>query len=124
MTKVVVRTGEVKDFFARAKAAAHKADRADKLEKTITFSFEEPAEMFSVLSDSRRRLMHEVMREPKTINQLVISLNRDRSSIARDVGKLEQLGLVITNKQSNAGHGIQKIVQSIAPKIELVATLV
>lgn len=80
--------------------------------------------MFSVLSDTRRRLMREVMREPKTISQLVVSLNRDRSAITRDISKLEALGLVTTNRQVNAGHGIQKIVQSIAPKIELVATLV
>lgn len=124
MTKVIVRTGTVTDFFTRAKAAAQKADRAEKLDKTVTFSFEEPSEMFSVLSDTRRRLMHEVMREPKTISQLVEVLNRDRSSITRDIGKLEELGLVITHRQTNAGHGIQKIVQSIAPKIELVATLV
>jgi hypothetical protein len=41
--KLLVRTGEVKDFFARAKAATHKADRSYKLEKTITISFEEQA---------------------------------------------------------------------------------
>ncbi len=123
MTKVVIRTGDVKGFFARAKMAAQKADRGEKLDKSVTFSFQDPAQMFTVLSETRRNLMREVMTEAKTINQLVEILHRDRSAITRDIGKLEELGLLVSNRQANPGHGIQKVVQSIAPKIELVATL-
>jgi hypothetical protein len=39
------------------------------------------------------------------------------------VGKLEELGLLITKLQMNPGHGIQTWVQSVAPQIELVARL-
>ena len=123
MTKVVIRTGDVKGFFARAKMAAQKADRGEKLDKSVTFSFQDPAQLFTVLSETRRNLMREVMTEAKTINQLVEILHRDRSAITRDIGKLEELGLLVSNRQANPGHGIQKVVQSIAPKIELVATL-
>jgi predicted transcriptional regulator len=67
--------------------------------------------------------MSEVMHEPRTINELTSRLRRNRSSITKDVGLLEKLGLIVSIRQSNPGHGIQKLVQSVAPKIEMVATL-
>lgn len=123
MTKVVIRTGDVNAFFARAKEAAHRADRGQVFEGTVTLAFEDPQRMFAVLSEARRRLMLEVMREPQTINELTQRLNRNRSAITKDVGLLEKIGLVVSQRQVNPGHGIQKVVRSIAPKIEMVATL-
>ena len=123
MSKVIIRTGDAKDFFARAKAAAHKADRGERQERTMTLSFEDPAQMFAALSKTRRQLLQEVMTESKSISQLVEILHRNRRAITRDVGKLEELGLLITKLQMNPGHGIQTWVQSGAPQIELVARL-
>jgi len=89
----------------------------------VTLSFEDPQKMFTVLSVSRCRLMQEIMHEPKTINELVRRLHRERSSITKDVGLLERMGLIISQRQPNPGHGIQKLVKSVAAKIEMVATL-
>ena len=123
MTKVVIRTDDVAGFFSRAKDAARRADRGDAFEGKVTLSFEDPQRMFSVLSAGRRRLMLEVMHQPKTINELSQRLHRNRSSITKDVGLLEKMGLIVSQRQSNPGHGIQKIVRSVARKIEMVATL-
>jgi predicted transcriptional regulator len=123
MTKVVIRTDDVDGFFARAKDAARRADRGQPFDDRITLAFEDPQRMFTVLSEERRRLMLEVMHEPKTINELTQILHRNRSAITKDVGLLEKVGLVISQRLANPGHGIQKVVRSIAPKIELVATL-
>lgn len=123
MTKVVIRTDNIDGFFARAKDAARRADRSQRFEGTVTLSFEDPQRMFTVLSEARRRLMQEVMHEPKTINELTQRLHRNRSAITKDVGLLEKIGLLVTQRQANPGHGIQKLVRSIAPKIEMVATL-
>jgi len=123
MTKVVIRTDDVDGFFARAKDAARRADRGQNFDGKITLAFEDPQRMFAVLSEARRRLMLEVMHEPKTINELTQSLHRNRSAITKDVGLLEKVGLVVSERLANPGHGIQKVVRSIAPKIEMVATL-
>ena len=123
MTKIVLRTDDVAGFFTRAKEAAHSADRGMPFEGKVTLSFEDPQRMFTVLSEARRRLMLEVMIEPKTINELSERLNRNRSAITKDVGLLEKMGLLVSQRKSNPGHGIQKVVRSIAHKIEMVATL-
>lgn len=123
MPKVIVRTSELADFFGRAKEAARRADQGKALSSTITLSFEDPQHMLAVLSQARRRLVMEVLREPKTITQLATSLHRNRSAITKDVGVLEQMGLLVSNREANPGHGIQKVVRAVAPKIELVATL-
>jgi predicted transcriptional regulator len=67
--------------------------------------------------------MLEVMSEAKTINELSHRLHRNRSSITKDVGLLEKMGLLVSRREANPGHGIQKVVQSVAPKIEMGATL-
>ena len=123
MTKVVIRTGDIAGFFARAQDAARRADRGTAFEGKVTLSFEDPQQMFTVLSEARRRLMLEVMHEPKTINELSKRLHRNRSTITKDVGLLERVGLLVSQRQANPGHGIQKVVRSVAPKIQLVATL-
>lgn len=123
MTRVVIRTDDVEGFFTRAKSAAMRADRGQPFDGKVTLSFEDPQRMFTVLSEARRRLMLEVMHEPKTINELTHRLHRNRSAITKDVGLLEKVGLLVSQRQANPGHGIQKVVRSIASKIEMVATL-
>ncbi len=67
MTKVIIRTDKVKGFFDRARKAAQKADRGKSFKKSVTLSFEDPQEMFMVLSQARRRLMLEVMMSLKPL---------------------------------------------------------
>lgn len=123
MSKQIIHTGDIEGFFDRARTAARKADQGGQFEGTVTVSFEDPQRMFTVLSESRRRLMTEVLREPKSISELSSTLHRDRSSITKDVSLLERMGLLVSQKQANPGHGIQKVVRSVAPRIEMVATL-
>ncbi len=112
--KIVVRTSDVAGFFDRAKNAAKRADQGGNFDGTVTLSFEDPQKMFTVLSQARRRLMQEIMLEPQTINELAGRLHRDRSAITKDVGLLERMGLLVSQRQSNPGHGVQKLVMPVA----------
>ncbi|MBU3602270.1 hypothetical protein [Polynucleobacter sp. AM-25C3] len=123
MTKMVIRADKVESFFSRARKAAQKADCSQSFKKVATLSFEDPQEMFMVLSEARRRLMLEVMEEPKSITQLTTKLHRERSAITRDISLLEKVGLLISQKRTNPGHGIEKVVKAVSPKIEMFATL-
>jgi len=69
--------------------AASRADRGQPFNGKVTLSFEEPQRMFTVPSEARRRLMLEVMHQPKTINELTHRLQRKRSSITKDIGLLK-----------------------------------
>lgn len=123
MTTVIIRTDSVDNFFARARNAARKADSGGNFEEKMTLTFEDPQQMFMVLSVARRRIMIEVMKKPQTVGDLVHNLNRNRSTIVRDIRFLEQKGLLICQKSSAESNGREKIVKSVAPKIELVAML-
>ena len=120
---VTVRTGSAEDFFARARKVVQRADRGETIARSVTLSFEDPQRMFTVLSQARRRLMQEILHEPKTIQQLSQSLQRERSMVTKDVGVLEKMGLILSEKHINPGHGIQKMVRAVAPRIEMVAVM-
>ena len=122
--RVTVKTGDVDDFFARARQAARKADQNETFDvPSMTFSFGDPEQMFAVLSETRRRLMHEIMQTPKSLQDLAVALNRPRSSVTKDVRLLEQTGLVVSERRPNPGHGVYKMVRAVAPRIDLVASL-
>lgn len=123
MSKVTVRTDDIEGFFSRARDAAQRADQGGAFEEKVTISFEDPQQMFTILSEARRRLMSEVIQKPGTISELSERLHRNRSSISKDIGMLEGMGLLVSRKEPNPGHGTQKWVRAVAPEVEMVVTL-
>ena len=123
MAKVMVRSGTVDEFFERASTAARKADRGEGFSGTITLSFEDPQQMFSVLSAARRQLIRAVIAQPMSVAELTRALRRDRTAVAKDVKLLEAAGLVRTRRAPNPGHGVMTLVEASARRIDMVATL-
>ncbi|SCC95261.1 Transcriptional regulator, ArsR family [Thiomonas sp. X19] len=123
MIRVVMRAGTVEEFFNRAKDAARRADTGGPFEGTVTLSFEDPQRLFDVLTQNRQTLVRAVMRQPDTIPELAKRLKRDRTAVTRDVLLLEKLGVVKSERVSNPGHGIHKLVRPSASRIDLVATI-
>ena len=123
MTTVTIRTGKVDDFFSRAREAALKADRGEPFEEKVTISFEDPDQMLMLLSGGRRRIMLEVMKRPQTVQNLANILNRNRSTIAKEIRYLEEKGLLTRKKERAKENRTEVFVEAVAPQIELVAML-
>jgi len=123
MTTVSIRTGNVDEFFARARKAAVKADSGDDFEDKVTICFENPDDMLLLLTGGRRRIMLEVMKRPQTVQELANILNRKRATIAKEIRFLEQKGLLSRKKTQAKENGSEVFVEAVAPKIELVSML-
>lgn len=119
MTRVTLRTDTPNNFFQRARNAAQKADTGAHFEPHITLTFENPTQLASVLSAARCQLIDTVIKHPRSISELARDLQRDRTAIHRDVRALETAGLLTTERQTNPGHGISRIVKATAARIEL-----
>jgi DNA-binding IscR family transcriptional regulator len=50
-------------------------------------------------------------------------LGRERISVTKDVSLLEKLGIVQSERGSNPGHGINKLLRPTARRIELVSVI-
>jgi predicted transcriptional regulator len=121
--RVIMRTSDEQDFFAAAKDAARRADRGGAFDGTITLSFEDTRRMFEVLTQNRQALVREVMRQPDTIPDLARRLGRDRIAVSKDVSLLEKVGIVLSERVSNPGHGIHKLIRPVARRVELVSVI-
>lgn len=124
MNNVKVTNGSVADFFKRSHERAVKLDRKEKLPTDLRITFEDPADLIRALSAQRVKVLQVVKRNARpTVTNLATMLNRDRKSVTRDVAILEKLGLIRTTKRVNPGHGVVKVVEPLAERYHLNATL-
>ena len=124
--KVIVSTGTVEEFFKRAHEDAKKMDQRELLPPEIRVTFEDPIEMLRALSVERMRVIKIVQKHhtsKPTVSRLAVMLKRDRKAVSRDVKVLESLGLLKTREQLNPGHGRMKVVEPLADKDYLTATI-
>lgn len=118
-----VGTGTTEDFFERSFKRARRLDRGKRLAAEIRLTFEDPADLLRVLTAQRVRVIRAVRKKPAPVSDLAIVLKRDRTAVKRDVKILTSFGLVKIQEEVNPGHGRRKIVQPLASKYELVATI-
>ena len=124
MNNVRVSSGSTRDFFKRSHERAVKLDRKEKLPADLRITFEDPADLMRALSAQRVRVLQVLKRNPRpTVTKLATMLRRDRKSVTRDVVVLEKLGLIRTRREANSGHGVVKVVEPLAERYHLTATL-
>jgi predicted transcriptional regulator len=118
-----VSTGTTEDFFGRSLKRARRLDRSEKLAAEMRLTFEDPADLLRVLTAQRVRVIRAVRKKPAPVTDLAIVLKRDRTAVKRDVKILTSFGLVRIHEEVNPGHGRRKIVQPLALRYKLVATI-
>lgn len=121
--RVTVSSGSVEGFIGRSLERARKLDRGERLPPEITMTFEDPADLVRVLSAERVRVIRAVREKPAPVSELAATLRRDRKAVRRDVTLLESFGLVNAREEINPGHGRRKIIEPLAAKYQLVATI-
>jgi predicted transcriptional regulator len=124
MRNVIVKTGTAEDFFARGREIAQKIDTGEALEPEFTLTFEEPGDMFAVMSPARLELFRAAKSVPSSITAIAHRLHRDRSTVKKDVDILVTAGLLDIEDVPLPGHGRQKFVRATADKIHLQAVVV
>lgn len=123
MRNVIVKTGTVEEFLARSREIAHRIDQGEVLQPEYTLTFEDPADMFSVMSPGRLELFRAAKKEASSITALAQRLKRDRSSVKKDVDQLSAVGLLDVEEVPLPGHGRQKFVRVMADSIQLQAVV-
>jgi predicted transcriptional regulator len=121
--RVTVSSASVEAFIGRSLERARRLDRGEKLEPEITMTFEDPADLVRVLSAERVRVIHALREKPAPVSELAATLRRDRKAVKRDVTLLESFGLVNAREEINPGHGRRRIIEPLAAKYQLVATI-
>ena len=123
LPRVTVSSGSVEAFIGRSLERARRLDRGEKLAPEITMTFENPADLVRVLSAERVRVIHALREKPAPVSELAATLRRDRKAVKRDVNLLESFGLVNAREEINPGHGRRRIIEPLAAKYQLVATI-
>lgn len=123
MRNVIVNTGTVEDFFARGREIARKIDHGESLEPEFTLTFENPGDMFAVMTPARLEVFRAAKAEPASITAIAQRLHRDRSTVKKDVDILAAAGLLDIEETALPGHGRQKFISAAADKIYLQAVV-
>ena len=124
MRNVIVSTGTTKEYFARVREAAQQMDRDEVPKPEFTLTFEDPGDMFAVMSPARLELFRAAKSGPTSITAIAQRLNRDRSTVKKDVDILVAAGLLDIEEVPLPGHGRQKFVRAAADRIQLQAVVV
>jgi transcriptional regulator, ArsR family len=123
MNKITIKTATPDDFFRRGREIARKADAGKTLPREKIISFDDPADLLSLLTTARLDVYRAVQERPESITGVASRLHRDRSAVKRDVDALARAGLLAVEDKVLPGHGRMKEVRSVAARLQLVAVV-
>jgi len=124
MRNVIVKTGTTEEYFARIREIAKQIDRGEVPQPEFTLTFEDPADMFAVMTPARLELFRAAKAKAASITAIAHRLHRDRSTVKKDIDILVAAGLLDIEEVPLPGHGRQKFVRATAERIQLQAVVV
>lgn len=123
MRNVIVNTGTTEEYFVQIREIAKRLDRGEVPKPEFTLTFEDPGDMFAVMSPARLELFRAAKSDPSSITAIAHRLHRDRSTVKKDVDILVAAGLLNIVEVPLPGHGRQKFVRAVADRIQLQAVV-
>lgn len=117
--KATVKLGDAKDFFQRGKDIARRADASEIISSEKIITFEDRADLISLITASRINLVAAAKEKPGSIKELSVRLRRDRSAVSKDVVRLAKFGLLVVEDKPLPGHGRMKEVSAAADHLLL-----
>lgn len=123
MRNVTVKTGTTEEYFARLRGIAKEIDSGKVPNLEFTLTFEDPGDMFAVMTPARLELFRAAKADPSSISAIAQRLHRDRSAVKKDVDILVAAGLLNIEEVPLPGHGRQKFIRAAADKIQLQAVV-
>jgi predicted transcriptional regulator len=123
-TKVTLEDFKIFDERAsRGLAVARAIDDAKSIPHSVTIRAHKFEDFLEALTPKRFQLLRLSKTGKRSIAELAVAARRDPSAVSKDIAKLVDLGLVSVIIESNAGHGVKKIVRPVAENIEISAAI-
>jgi predicted transcriptional regulator len=104
-------------------AVARAIDDAKPIPYSVTITAHKFEDFLATLTPKRFELLRLSKAGKHSIAELAAAAGRDPSAVSKDIAKLVELGLVSVVVESNAGHGVKKIVRPVAENIEISAAI-
>jgi len=109
---IEIKAGTLNDFFSSAKETAREIDQGKKLTKKNTV-WVDSKDLMLLLKPERTNLVKYLRKEKKVVfSKLMNAMSRSPVSLNNDLRILSKYDLIHISKESNPGHGVNKIIES------------
>jgi predicted transcriptional regulator len=109
---VELKSGSLSDFFSSVKKTAKEIDAGKKVTpKNIIWV--EPIDLMAILKPERTELVRYLRGKKRVFfSELMTAMRRTPVSLNNDLKILSKYQLIRIVKESNAGHGVHKVIES------------
>jgi predicted transcriptional regulator len=108
---IELRPGLLSDFFASAKETAKEIDEGRKVTRK-NIIWVAPSDLMAILKPERTQLIQYLRKNKRVIfSKLMSDMHRTPVSLNNDLKILLKYQLVKITRQTNAGHGVHKVIE-------------